>query len=554
MSGRPTRASQQRWRGTQRANEFRPSCISASSGNDSQEPAQYVLEECEIHVASEEEQRCREEAAELCCFVSFADLADTDSVLGLGLLVHKRTSRHLRLSLPPNASLTLDYLDVEAFNTGIYAAAARRRAWEAQPSMVSSSRGQLNAWLPLYMNPEHWARTRPYVVLAFAVLSGRNPDTHAEFRADEVLTICCSLMTRAAAGFTAGQTEHASPRTSSQSKCSDRAIQMYADVHRLLLQLSTDWPEIRTIARSRLRSFIDLPDSRTRDITPSLGDLVHCLLLVDDISWEDLKPVIVPEALRRHVWRQECKGQEFNVSPVFDGNPESLIRKWNMFAPNACMVLSFAVFFIQRVGRPCGTSVTEVMGAYDRRWGQLTPLTKAECREFCAKMQHSSLTEVLDMMGVYHSNDTLAEVLLWAVKHGKRWDVSTNDWKQGCGPNKEAAVPKWQWPELHDGAKSLPLLSELKQDSCDDDSLDETCDSEVTSTSYRCRWRPVAASRLREQRETTSVTTGRQRQMNGMSRQEALQLFQRWQELQFQAAWSWHSHWYSAVPEWHSWC
>jgi hypothetical protein len=321
---------------------------------------------------------------------------------------------------------------------------------------------------------------------------------------------------------------------------------MYADVHRLLLQLSVEWPEIGRVARSRLQAFIDHPDSRARNITPSLGDLVHCLLLVDDISWEDLKPSIVPEALRRHVWRQECKGQDFDISKVWDGNPESLISKWNMFAPNACMVLSFTAFFIQRVGRPCGSSLREVMDSYDRRWGQLTPVIKAEAKEFCAQLQQLSLKGVFTTMGVSYSSDSLAELLLWAVKHGRRWDVTKRRWRQGCGPHREAAVPHSQWPMLHASAESLPLLSELKQASRHD-SQNEKSASQVPFTSHCGRWNPVSADGLQEPQEAGSFRFNiPQRQESGMSQQEALQLFYRWQELQWQATWSWHFPWYSA--------
>eukprot|EP00931_Biecheleriopsis_adriatica_P114766 TRINITY_DN90680_c0_g1_i1.p1 TRINITY_DN90680_c0_g1~~TRINITY_DN90680_c0_g1_i1.p1 ORF type:complete len:542 (+),score=101.17 TRINITY_DN90680_c0_g1_i1:49-1674(+) len=425
---------------------FKPFCVTASGAAEPVDAASRQVEAS----ACQEDLLCRAGTEDVCCFVSFATLDDEDSVLGLGLYAHRRSNRQARQKLPPDVDLTLDYLDVEAFNAGMYAAGSSRRALDALegsgPAMVSSSRGRLNAWLPLYINAEHWARARRYVASAFAALSCRGAH-HSDFRPEDALAVCCSLLTNAAAGFAVGQT---------QNKASERGIQTYVDVHRLLLQLGQEWPAIAQAARCRLRSFIDHPESRTREKTPSLGDLMHCLFVVEDITWEELERAIIPEALRRHVWRSECKGRSFDKA-AFDGSSESLLREWGTFAPEACRVLSFALHFLRLVGRPTSTPLREVVASYDRRWGRLPAMMKAELVSFCAELQKHPLQGVLELMDRSYLVDDLAEMVLWAVKHG----ATRGSQKKASGRPKEAAVPFEEWPSLSLGA-SLPLLGQLK--------------------------------------------------------------------------------------------
>merc|ERR1711904_757674 len=105
----------------------------------------------------------------------------------------------------------------------------------------------------------------------------------------------------------------------------ERAVQMYADAHRLLLQVAQEYPEVRREALRRLKDFIRSPCGRTRDRTPCLGHLVHYLLVVEDVTWADLAPTLVPEALRRHVLRSEQRGRCFHSCSCVTRSAEELI-------------------------------------------------------------------------------------------------------------------------------------------------------------------------------------------------------------------------------------
>jgi len=76
--------------------------------------------------------------------------------------------------------------------------------------------------------------------------------------------------------------------------------------------MARDFPEVRRLALEKLQDFISDPAGRTRERAPSLGDLIQCLLVVGEVTWEDLAPSIIPEALRRHVLRQQNKGRTFS--------------------------------------------------------------------------------------------------------------------------------------------------------------------------------------------------------------------------------------------------
>merc|ERR1712137_1348802 len=95
------------------------------------------------------------------------------------------------------------------------------------------------------------------------------------------LDVCCKLLTGAVVGFTVGQAVGSDVQdvVKRRGKASDRAVQMYADVHRLFLQMAHDFPEIRYEAHRRLRAFMDHPRGRTKDATPDLGMLIQCLLI-----------------------------------------------------------------------------------------------------------------------------------------------------------------------------------------------------------------------------------------------------------------------------------
>lgn len=359
-------------------------------------------------------------------------------------------------------------MEVEAFNAGMRHAVdravfARGAAKHESPSFVSSVRRRINGWMPLYINEMHWAEARRYVPSAVAQLADRcdsssSPRDSTVLRPEDALDVCCSLLTCAVVGFTVGQSECASPRSAARGTASERAVQMYADVHRLLLQLAKEHPDIRCLARARLLQFISYPAARTQDLTPSLGSLVHCLLIVEEVAWEDLAPCLLPEALRRHAVRQRCRGWHFDPCQCGESVKE-LIAAWDGFALQVGVVTCFSVLFCQRVGRPPSCTLRDVEATYDRRWGRLRPDLVADVLSTCAHIsEHQSLSGVLQsLLPSRFSADNLdrvAELILWAERYGRRRDVGV--------------IQPEAWPLL--GDIDCPLLRqwETQQRKCEE--------------------------------------------------------------------------------------
>jgi len=390
--------------------------------------------------ATPEDIACREAAArdDLTCFITYTGVED-DAVLGLGLFVHPFSGRQRRYGMVPDFDLVYDYLDVEAFNQGVLHAKPSTSEADVLPCMVSSARKKLNGWLPIYLNAKHWTRARRFAQSAFAyVATGKK---NSIFQAHHALDVCCSLLACIVSGFVVGQTECASPRTSKRGKANEKALQMYADVHRLFLQIAEEYPEIRQLALKRLNLFIKDPSKRTQDQTPSLGSLAQCLLITEELTWEDLASSFIPETLRRHAARQACRGQTMDLDRC-KGSVDELISEWDKFAPRAASVTCFTVLFYRRVGRPNGFALKQVEAAYDRRWGRLKPTVVQEMMEACAHLSwHHSIEDILAEIfpDGRCTRDKLGDMILWAERYGHRncrGVLFEDEWPQIQGPNK----------------------------------------------------------------------------------------------------------------------
>lgn len=442
-------------------------------------------------LAAQEELASAEECAQrqvvmeedLCCYITF--LRPDEAVLGLGLHVHPQTAAQHKMHLSCDLDLVCDYVDVDAFNKGVSLSATSEDAH--LPSIVSSSRKQLNGWFPLYINAHHWARARPYVASAFKVLAGRKPQS--QLRASDILDVCCSLLTCVVVGFLKDQDSNVNNATFGRVQASERSVQMYADVHRLFLQMAREYPEVGQLATRRLRLFIQDPANRTRKNTPRLGDLVHCLLVSAEISWRDLAPSLIPEALRRHVVRQETRGLMFD-SKSCCGSVDRLIDSWDFFAPQAGAVVCFCALFCQCVGRSRGKLLEQVESGYDRCWGRLSSTIVKDIICACSSLRsHNSIRSYFPLLlpdcefQSFHEfhrcsekcmtsdvTNTIGEFILWAERYGRSWH----------------AIPSKMWPKVKGARTLLRQWSEaLSSGQCAWDVDWETAQNRQYSNPYR---------------------------------------------------------------------
>ena len=215
---------------------------------------------------------------------------------------HARHYQHLfgqvrrRARIPPQVDLVVDYVSAEEYNLGVRAMvnhveddneAEGDRV--APPTVLcSSARQRINGWLPLYINKVNWQSARLFAPSAFSLISTQ---LNAVFVPEDALRVCGRLLCCAVVGFVRTNTEHPG--------ASERALQMYCDVHRLFLEMVKEHPQILDLATNELKNFIADPEARTRKACSDLGLLVSYLSVVDDVSWQDLYSVFVPEMLRR---------------------------------------------------------------------------------------------------------------------------------------------------------------------------------------------------------------------------------------------------------------
>lgn len=365
---------------------------------------------------NDDEVECRKAVDEQVCYAMLSNWREC--VLGVGLYVHPRTLRERRARIPPEVDLVLDYVSAEAYNLGVRSSVQQGPGWdeeEAQePAEVlrSTVKRRINAWLPLYINSTNWAVAKTFAPSAFSLIATQ---LNASFQAGDALKVCARLMCCAVVGFVR------SPDTWERAQASERSVQMYCDIHRLLLQMAQDYPSIQKIARDQVEGFISRPEMRTRKGTSDLGLLIVYLSLVDDVQWSDMWHVFVPEMVRRAFARMSEAFQPDECDSL-----QELVERFDTLEPEHGRVIAFFLVFTSIVSKPqdgpasAKQAFTEVCSMYDRRWGQLPADRRSEVLADVTRIcRCKSVKEVLaELMPAAPSEEDLAELLLWANKNG----------------------------------------------------------------------------------------------------------------------------------------
>jgi len=377
-----------------------------------------------------------------------------DCVLGLGLFVHPRRLADRRKGLPPQIDLVAEYVSAEAYNLGVRASVQHVVAEEAAgdesdgagsdaeceggsggaplaaATSPTISRQRVNGWLPLYINEANWQTARTFAPSAFSLLATQ---LNAAFQPGDALRVCARLMCCAVVGFVHPTKDTGVP-DHSRAPASERAIQMYCDVHRLFLEMVKIYPEIKATALEHVQGFIASPEQRTRRSTPDLGNLIAYLSILDEVQWLDLALVFVPEMVRRAFVRFS---EPF--CPESCGTLEELICRFDALEPDHGLVTLFNVIFNSLVARPSepwsaalppgggvqaaasgALSCEEVCDMYDRRWGQL-PVARCQAvsTEVCRIRRLGSVAAVLrELLPVSFGDADVGELLLWCAKLG----------------------------------------------------------------------------------------------------------------------------------------
>ena len=156
---------------------------------------------------------------------------------------------------------------------------------------------------------------------------------------------------------------------------SDRLLDGYCQLHRLLLAFTARYPKLRAATSARVRRFIKDELGRTKETEPSLGVLVPLLAATSGLRWSELAWPLLEESMDRGVlWA--CRDHPELASP--DGcTEEQLIDLCWQSRRVANRLLMFHVGFLRRLAKVTTAELDNFHGA-------CTPWLRAELRAHIA--------------------------------------------------------------------------------------------------------------------------------------------------------------------------
>jgi hypothetical protein len=369
------------------------------------------LESAELYGSSDEALALRRAVdEEVQCFVSLENWREAH--LGLALVVQPRTGRERRRGLLPRAILSGDVISSSTYNEGV------RTLVQAAPLVqldrddvehaeqhsvvVSSSRGRINAWLPLYINAEHWKHVRRYAPASVSIIATQFND---QFSPALCLGVMAKLLIQTVVRFTV------------ENDVSERTLQQFCDVHRVFLQLADDHPEVRQLASARLARFVAEPAARMRAETSDLGDLIQYLCIVEEQQWAGaLADAFVVESVRRAALQMGAEAHR--LVHRLDGDVDKLLEFWAEHTSGG-KVTTFCVAFLELLARPAGATLEALKADIDRRWGHVRPSALAQLRDVCATIARGERTVpqiMSNLVGRQVTPGAAAELILWGFR------------------------------------------------------------------------------------------------------------------------------------------
>lgn len=82
---------------------------------------------------------------------------------------------------------------------------------------------------------------------------------------------------------------------------SEAVLLGYCHLHRLLLAVMDTFPELKIVVRKRLADFAQKPETRVKERTPSLGELLAYLSVSDTYGWDQISMPYIKECFDRSV-------------------------------------------------------------------------------------------------------------------------------------------------------------------------------------------------------------------------------------------------------------
>jgi prolyl-tRNA editing enzyme YbaK/EbsC (Cys-tRNA(Pro) deacylase) len=373
-----------------------------------EDKAKVEVEEADLTEQNKAKRRIVDD--DVTCFVTLENWRAAH--IGIGILVQPRTMRERYRRLIPQLELVNDYVSADAYNQGVRSVATRGgagrdrdKAGNQHSVLSSSTRGRINAWLPLYINAANWKYVKAWAPSAFSIIATQVND---KFLPIHSVQVCARLLNQSVVKFMSGDVH-----------LSDKAIQQYADVHRLFLEMVVEYPVIRQTASKALEDFVAKPWVRGREMTPDIGDLIQYLTVTDTVTWAEFKEAYIQESFRRNARWVDSRipgGEARGIGP--HSGDEELVEYWSEGTRVSVKLMLFNVMFLNLVARPEGVSLDDVRASYDKCWGRLTDETVDKLKIGALEISKiDTLQGVMDRIQMPSSTADIAKLIRWAYEN-----------------------------------------------------------------------------------------------------------------------------------------
>eukprot|EP01114_Cavostelium_apophysatum_P017645 TRINITY_DN5298_c0_g1_i3.p1 TRINITY_DN5298_c0_g1~~TRINITY_DN5298_c0_g1_i3.p1 ORF type:complete len:308 (-),score=114.98 TRINITY_DN5298_c0_g1_i3:41-964(-) len=232
----------------------------------------------------------------------------------------------------------------------------------------SVMREELRYFLPQFISPAHGKKIKPTFEKKIAEISGRN------FTPKAILDVLPKLLNSTVVTFMNGTTH-----------TSERALHGYFSFHRLFLWAVSEYPTLAGEIRDRLTAFIKQANSRSKKVTPNVGEWLALLTVADGITWTDGAQAYLEENFDRNVmWYLKEKPTLANTKDA-NVNAGRLADTFRLTKVSRDLLASIVLFL--DIARPAGMSIEKVVERYDQNYGMPTADMEKEMKVAVQKIK-----------------------------------------------------------------------------------------------------------------------------------------------------------------------
>jgi len=305
-----------------KANEFRDLTINHKGPLSPYPPFSTKEKDLDNFLLNIEDKELLEQ--ETVCFHTKLRLSKNETVMGAGITI----SRLPRTGEIRSVSTTLDLLSIQAYmKCGV---------------RTSLSNEKFTHFLPLYFGIEK----EKTIFLAEHAIGLICKGSTRKFEPSQVIEVLPKMLLTLVVDMTNESLHH-----------SYKSIKMMMYTHRLFTMFLEKYPELKKVIDEKLKIFIENPESRIKDVTPNIGDLLVYLTVSETYNWADLKDSYLSEQMDRQIFwvLQEIPDLEKNDSPnLEDAKIEASFKSTIVGFRITMLLKQFNTWIIEADGKDFG--------------------------------------------------------------------------------------------------------------------------------------------------------------------------------------------------------